>query len=292
MLPARLQLRLRDWVVGFLEIDEIEKIETDLLLDAIYRRYGHDFRGYARTHLERRIRRFLGKIRYTAISELIPKVLHEETFFEKLALEFSITVTEMFRDPFVYRSIREKVVPFLRTYPFIRVWIAGCSTGEEAYSLAIVLKEEGLLQRSTIFATDFNDSALQRAREGVYAIGNIRQFTENYQQGGGIDSFSKYYHAHYGRVTIDQSLKERIVFANHNLATDAVFNEVHLILCRNVLIYFDQDLQDRVLTVFSESLTRRGFLCLGTSEEVQFSKVRDCFKIIDNSARIFQLTGK
>lgn len=272
-------------------VEEIQKIEVELLLEAIYRRYGHDFRGYSRSHMERRIRHFLMQSECEAISDLIPLVLHDEALFEKLLAGISVTVSQMFRDPPVYRSIREKVVPLLRTYPFIRAWVAGCATGEEAYSLAILFKEEGLGARSTIFATDFNDTALEKARQGVYPIGSIRQFTENYQKAGGMHSFSEYYHAGYEFAAVDQALKENIVFANHNLATDGVFSEFHLILCRNVLIYFDQDLQDRVLSLLSESLVRGGFLCLGASEEVYFSHVRDRFRKVEDSMRIFQSIG-
>jgi chemotaxis protein methyltransferase CheR len=228
---------------------------------------------------------------YDAISDLIPLILHDEAFFGKFLAGLSITVSQMFRDPPVYRSIRGKVVPLLHTYPFIRAWVAGCATGEEAYSLAILFKEEGLGARSTIFATDFNDTALEKARQGVYPVGSIRQFTENYQQAGGMRSFSEYYHAGYELAAVDQTLKENIVFANHNLATDGVFSEFHLILCRNVFIYFDQELQDRVLSLFSESLVRGGFLCLGSNEEVYFSHVRDRFREVEDGMRIFQSIG-
>ncbi len=194
----------------------------------------------------------------------------------------------MFRDPFVYRSIREKVVPFLKTYPFVKIWYAGCATGEEAYSLAILLQEEGLYERTTIFATDFNDEALEKAKEGIYALDNVQQFTKNYQHAGGTGSFSNYYHAEYESMAINRSLKKKITFANHNLVTDEVFGEMHMIFCRNVLIYFDKKLQNRVLNLFTESLVNGGFLCLGAKENLQFTDVNSYYKPIDKKGKIYQ----
>ena len=268
--------------------NHIENIELDLLLEAVFLRYGHDFRRYARASVERRVRQFQGKSGCDTISEMIPRLLRDEAFFEGLLRDLSITVTEMFRDPFVYRSIREKVVPLLHTYPSIKIWHAGCATGEEAYSLAIVLNEEGLYERSTIFATDFNDVALDKAKTGIYTLDNVKLFTGNYHESGGTLPFSEYYHAHYGSMAINQSLKKRIVFANHNLVTDAVFSEMHMILCRNVLIYFDVTLQKKVLELFRESLVRGGFLCLGSKESLRFSDVENDFKTIDEKGRIYQ----
>ena len=274
-----------------MEGDKAEAIELDVLLEAIHRRYGYDFRGYSRIHIVRRVKSFLAKSGQDSVAELIPKVLRDEAFFEKMVFELSVTVTQMFRDPSVFKSIRTKVVPILRTYPFLRVWVAGCATGEEAYSMAILLKEEGLYDHSTIFATDFNDTALEKARDGIYDLGQIRQSTENYQRSGGPKSFSEYYHAEFGAAKLDQSLKNKLVFANHNLATDSVFSEMHLILCRNVMIYFDKELQDRVFGLFSDSLVRGGFLCIGTSEEVQFSNFRKNFSRTDYESRIFARTS-
>lgn len=271
-----------------MESSEIETIEIDLLLEAIHRRYGHDFRGYARAHLERRLRHACAAFRFSSISELIPAILHEEPLFEKLVLSLSITVTEMFRDPPIYKSLREKVVPILRTFPFTKVWVAGCSTGEEAYSMAILLREEGLYERATVFATDFNDSSLQKARDGIYDLELIQRFTRNYQDSGGNESFSEYYHAGYGFAALDPSLRTNIVFANHNLVTDGIFGEMNMIICRNVLIYFDQPLQDRVLALFCDSLALSGILCIGSNEEIQFSSARDRFRTIDHKARIYQ----
>jgi chemotaxis protein methyltransferase CheR len=267
---------------------ELEGLEIDLLLEAIFKRYGYDFKSYARASIERRIRLFQRRHEYRTISELIPKVLHEEPFFEKLVRNFSVTVTEMFRDPHVYGEIREKVVPFLKTFPFIKVWHAGAATGEEVYSLAIVLKEEGFYGKATIFATDFNDASLEEAKKGIYGLDNVRQYTSNYQQARGTASFSDYYHAQYDAIAIDQSLKKNITFANHNLVTDGVFSETQLILCRNVLIYFNKELQNRVLNLFCDSLARGGFLCLGTRESLRFSDVQDRFEVVDEKCKIYQ----
>ena len=271
-----------------LKASEIEAIEFDLLLEAISRRYGHDFRNYARASVERRIRQYLMKTDCSRVSEIIPKILYNEDFFEDFVTRFSIPVTEIFRDPFVYRSIREKVVPILKTYPFIRIWHAGCASGEEAYSLAILLKEEGMYGKTTFFATDFNDVLLQTAKEGIYDLRNVQQFTRNYQQAGGKGSFSEYYHAQYDAIMIDSALKRNITFANHNLVTDSVFTEAHFILCRNVLIYFNKTLQNQTLRLFRDSLVRGGFLCLGTKESLQFSDVQKDFKVVDERARIYQ----
>lgn len=267
---------------------KIENIEIDLLLEAIFKRYGYDFRCYARASIERRVRLFLAGSGCNTVSEMISKLLYEESFFEQVIQKFSITVTEMFRDPLVYRSIREKVVPFLKTYPYIKIWDAGCATGEEVYSLSILLKEEDLYERTILFGTDFNDEALEKAKEGIYALDNIKEFTSNYQRAGGTRSFSEYYHAHYGHMAINQLLKKNITFANHNLVTDSVFSEMHLILCRNVLIYFNKELQHRVLNLLSDSLVHGGFLCLGSKESLLFSDVQDHFKVFDEKCRIYQ----
>jgi len=267
---------------------EIEHIEVELLLEAVYQRYGYDFRSYARASIDRRVRQFMSGKNVRLISELIPRVLYDEALFSELAQYFSIAVTEMFRDPFVYRALREKVVPLLKTYPFVKVWHAGCATGEEVYSLAILLKEEGLFDRVTIFGTDFNDHALEQARQGIYPAERIKDFTRNYQEAGGKGSFSEYYHARYESAAVDASLKERITFANHNLATDAAFGEMHLVFCRNVLIYFNPELQNRALRLFDESLVRGGFLCLGTKEDIQFTEVAGGYDAVDSAARIYR----
>ncbi len=267
---------------------EIETIEIDLLLEAVYRVYGYDFRSYARASIERRTRLFLSDNGYETISEILGKVIRDHRFFSRLVQYFSIPVTEMFRDPHVYRVLRNKVVPMLRTWPHVKIWQAGCATGEEVYSLAIVLKEEGLYDRTTLYATDFNDASLERAQEGIYEMDRIQVATRNYQKAGGCASFSNYYHALYDAAVMDASLRERITFANHNLVTDHAFGEMHLIACRNVLIYFDQTLQNRVLHLFSESLVHGGFLCIGTKESLSFSEVVHAYRVVDEKARIYR----
>ena len=273
------------------KIKNLEEIEIDLLLEAVYRRYGYDFRSYARATIERRTRQFLLKSGCPTISDMIPKLLHDETFFSRLARQFSISVTEMFRDPPVYRAVREKVVPLFRTWPHVKVWHAGCATGEEVYSLAIVLKEESVYERATVYATDFNDESLERACEGVYEMGKIQEATRNYQQAGGKASFSEYYHARYGAAAMNGALKERVVFSSHNLATDSAFGEMHLVFCRNVLIYFNKDLQNRVLRLFTDSLVHGGFLCLGSKENLEFTEVRDRYEVVDRKAKIYKKKG-
>jgi len=267
---------------------EIEDLEITLLLEALLKRYGHDFTQYARASIARRIRSFLERSGSTTVSGMIPLLLRDESLFERFLKGCSIPVTEMFRDPFVYRSLREQVAPVLKTYPFIRVWLAGCATGEEVYSLAILLREESLYDRSTVFATDFNDAVLATARDGVYSLKEATQYTRNYQQAGGTRPFAEYYHAEYDRMAMQTELRENVTFANHNLVTDGVFGEMHLILCRNVLIYFDRDLQTRVLNLFSDSLVNSGFLCLGTKESVQFTAARDQLIPFDEKARIYR----
>ena len=267
---------------------ECEAIEIDLLLEAVYRRYGYDFRSYARASIERRIRLFLSTSGCSTVSGMIPNVIHDKEFCSHLVRYFSVSVTEMFRDPSVYRIIREDVVPLLKTWPHIKIWLAGCATGEEVYSLAILLKEEGLYDRATIYATDFSDEALDRARDGIYEPARFQDATRNYQLAGGKRSFSEYYLARYDAVTMDASLKEKIVFSNHNLAMDGVFGEMHLIFCRNVLIYFNRALQNRALNLFTDSLVHGGFLCLGTKETLQFTDVSHCYDIVDSKARIYK----
>jgi chemotaxis protein methyltransferase CheR len=267
---------------------DIHQIETDLLLEAIFRRYGYDFRSYARASIERRTRQFLSSSGCTSISEMISRVLHDERFFSRLVDYYSIPVSEMFRDPAVYRTFQEKVVPLLRTWSHFKVWHAGCATGEEVYSLAILLLEEGLYDRATIYATDFSNTSLEKAREGIYEMDKLKQATTNYQQAGRRGSMSEYYHAHYGAGIIIGRLRERITFSNHNLATDSVFGEMHVVFCRNVLIYFSRDLQDRALGLFTESLVHGGFLCLGAKENLQFTDARLAYEPVDEKSRIYR----
>ena len=267
---------------------ELERLEIDLLLETVFRRYGYDFRGYARASIDRRVRQLLSSSGCTTVAELIPKVLNDAEFFSRLVRNFSIPVTEMFRDPAVYRAVREKVVPLLRTWPHFKIWHAGCATGEEVYSLAMLLKEEGLYERATIYATDFNEEALDLAREGIYPIEKIKAATRNYQLAGGKGSLSDNYHAAYDAARMDPALRERVVFSVHNLATDSVFGEIHLVLCRNVLIYFGRELQNRALWLLTESLVHGGYLCLGTKENLQFTEVHAHFSTLDHAARLYK----
>lgn len=267
---------------------DIREIELSLLLDAIYQRYGYDFRQYSEAHIRRRItnRMMLSGIESTA--EVQHRLLHDERFAAELLQDLSITVTEMFRDPDFYRSLRENVIPILKTYSFIKIWHAGCSTGEEAYSMAIILKEEGLYDRCTIYATDFNQQAVSHAREGIFTNELVKEYTVNYQKAGGKESFSSYYTSDHSMVIMDQSLKKNIVWANHNLVTDSVFAEVHLIFCRNVLIYFNKDLQNKVQKLFFDSLVHGGLLCLGTKESLRFCDLADSYSELDKKQKIFK----
>ncbi|MBF0238494.1 MAG: protein-glutamate O-methyltransferase CheR [SAR324 cluster bacterium] len=267
---------------------EIREIELDLLLEAIFRRYGYDFRKYARSSLHRRIAHRLAIMKLSHIAELVHPVLEDESCFKTVLRDLSIDVTEMFRDPDFFQVLRKEILPFLSTYPFIRIWIAGCATGEEAYSMAILLKEEGLYERAKIYATDMNSALIQKAREGHYAAKRIRKYTENYHQSGGTGSFSDYYHAEKTGIAMDSALKTNIVFAMHHLATDEVFNEMHLILCRNVMIYFDDDLQNRALGLFHRSLCDRGFLGLGTRETLRFSDYENNYECVAEEERVYR----
>lgn len=267
---------------------EIENLETQLLLDAIYKRYGYDFSHYAASSFKRRIDHFLNETNHDRITEAIPRLLYDEAFFEELIQTLSITVTEMFRDPFVYRTIRKKILPSLENLPFLKIWHAGCATGEEVYSMAILLKEAGIHDNFHIYATDFNDAALERAREGIYPLKHARTSTANYQKSGGTHTFSDYYQSKYDSVIIRRNLKKNITFANHNLVTDSVFGEMNFIICRNVMIYFDRILQERVFNLFYDSLSTGGILCLGSKESLQFSTVYENFEEVARVERIYK----
>ncbi|MBA3015759.1 MAG: protein-glutamate O-methyltransferase CheR [Proteobacteria bacterium] len=267
---------------------EVLGIEIDLLLEAIFRRYGYDFRHYARASIERRIRHGMERLKCETVSELIGRILHEPDTFQDLIDSFSITITEMFRDPEVYSLLRTKVIPYLATYPFIKVWHAGCASGEEVYSLAIVLLEEGILERTTIYATDFNEAELLKARDGIYPNARLTDYSRNYLTSGGRRTLADYYFAEYDSVIMAKFLRERITFARHNLASDQVFGEMHLIVCRNVMIYFDRTLQDRVLTLFDDSLIGNGFLCLGTKESLLFSTLAGKYRELDRHLKVYR----
>jgi chemotaxis protein methyltransferase CheR len=263
-------------------------IELRLLIDAIYLKYHHDFRGYAPASLKRRLTLAPSRFGCQTLSQLQDKVLHEPATLSELLSYLTVPVTEMFRDPSYFRSLREKVVPLLRTYPSLRIWVAGCSTGEEVYSLAILLREEGLLKRALIYATDINPQTLQKAAAGVYAADQIASFTENHRRSGGHSSLSDYYTAAYGRAVFDKSFRQHIVFSDHSLATDSVFAEVQLISCRNVLIYFNRELQDRAIGLFHEALCHKGFLGIGIKESLRFGAHADAFIDVVPEDRIFQ----
>ena len=268
--------------------DKVADIELRLLLEALYLRYHYDFRCYARSSLRRRLRVAMDKFGCNSLSQLQHRLLHEKGLLPELMDILTVQVSDMFRDPLYFLSLRERVVPLLRTYPSLKVWVAGCSTGEEAYSMAILLKEEGLLDRTLIYATDINTRALERAQAGVFDIDRISGFSENHRQSGGRGSLSAHYTAAYGKAAFDRSLKAHMTFADHSLSTDSVFSEVQLISCRNVLIYFTRALQDRALGLFSESLCYKGFLGIGSSESLRFSLLADSFAALDADNRIFQ----
>jgi len=263
-------------------------IELRLLIDAIYLKYHYDFREYAAASLKRRLKSAMLKFNCATLSQLQDRVLHDPTVFPALLDFLTVPVSEMFRDPSYFRSLRETVVPVLRTYPSLKVWVAGCSTGEEAYSIAIMLREEGLLARAMIYATDINPQVLQKAEAGVYDADRIPGFTENHRRSGARTSLSDYYQAAYGRAVFDKALRRHLVFSDHSLATDSVFAEVHLVSCRNVLIYFNRVLQDRAIGLFRDALCRKGFLGIGAKESLRFSIHGAAFTELVRDDRIFQ----
>ncbi|HEV7357614.1 MAG TPA: protein-glutamate O-methyltransferase CheR [Steroidobacteraceae bacterium] len=263
-------------------------VEFRLLIDAIYHIYHYDFRGYAPASLRRRLRAAMTRFNCRTLSQLQDKVVHDPATFSALLDFLTVQVSEMFRDPAYFLALREQVVPLLRTYPFLKVWVAGCSAGEEAYSLAILLQEEGLLSKTIIYATDINSGTLQKAAAGVYDVERIAGFTANHRKSGARASLSDYYTAAYGRAVFNKALKDHIVFSDHSLATDSVFAEVQLVSCRNVLIYFNRVLQDRALGLFREALCRQGFLGIGAKESLRFSSQADAFLDFVPGERIFQ----
>jgi len=282
----------RDQPDGDLPDGDLEDIEIDLLLEAVFRRYGFDFRNYARASLRRRLLRRRDLEGIGTVSGLLERLLHDPDCMERLLLDLSINVTAMFRDPGFYRAFRRIVVPVLRTYPFLRIWNAGCSTGEETYSLAILLAEEGLLDRTRIYATDINQAVLARARDGVFPLEKMREYTENYQAAGGTRAFSEYYVAAYDGARFHPALAANVVFAQHNLVADRSFNEFHVVVCRNVLIYFDRTLQDRVHGLFYDSLARFGILALGQKESVVFTSHEADYQALDEPQRLYRKSGR
>jgi chemotaxis protein methyltransferase CheR len=267
---------------------ELERLEIELLLEAVYRRYGFDFRQYAQASLKRRLHRRMLAEGLDTISQLQSRLLHDPACMEQLLVDLSINVTSMFRDPSFYVAFREKVVPALHTYPFTRIWCAGCASGEEVYSLAILLQEEGLYERTRLYATDINEHALATARAGVFPLDRMKEYTQNYIRAGGKRDFSEYYVAAYDNAQFSRALTENVVFARHNLAMDRGFNEFNVIVCRNVLIYFDRTLQDDVHGLFYESLGMFGILALGHKESIRFTAYADRYEEVDADERVYR----
>ncbi|WP_372631639.1 protein-glutamate O-methyltransferase CheR [Cohnella sp.] len=268
--------------------DELERIETALLLEGIYQRYGYDFRNYAHPSIYRRIRHRLKLEGLPDISSLLGSVLRDPDAFRRLLSDLVIPVTELFRDPEMFLAFRRDVAPVLRRLPFVRIWHAGCSTGEEVYSLAVLLHEEGLLDKTRIYATDINEDALQRARDGMIPIDRMKQYTRNYQAAGGKRDFSAYYASNHGIVMLKPFLREKIVFARHNLVTDSSFNEFHVVFCRNVMIYFNPQLTNQVHGLFYESLAPGGFLVLGGKESLAFTPMAERYETWNDTHRIYR----
>ncbi|HUP45480.1 MAG TPA: protein-glutamate O-methyltransferase CheR [Thermoanaerobaculia bacterium] len=267
---------------------DLELIEIQLLTEGIFRHYGFDFRDYSLPSLRRRIWKRIYSEGLTTVSGLLEKVLHDPSSMERLLLDLSINTTAMFRDPTFYLAFRTKIIPMLRTYPFVRIWHAGCSTGEEVYSMAILLQEEGLYDRCRIYATDINEAVLQKAKAGIFPLATMQENTSNYMAGGGKGTFSDYYTARYDYAIFRPSLRENVVFAQHNLVTDASFNHFNVIFCRNVLIYFNNELQDRVQKLFLESLEMFGILGLGKKESIRFTVVADNYGELDAEEKIYR----
>jgi chemotaxis protein methyltransferase CheR len=266
----------------------VTDIEVGLLVEAIYQRWGHDFRDYSYASLKRRLLHAQKQLGAPTLSALQERVLHEADALPQLLQHLTVPVSEMFRDPAYFEAVRTHVLPVLQTYATPKVWVAGCSTGEEAYSMAILLLEQGLLERTIIYATDINHASLDKARQGIYSLEQLQGFTRNYQQSGGHGRFSDYYTAGYGHAVLDKKLREKITFADHSLATDNVFGETHFVSCRNVLIYFNRRLQDRALGLFHESLAHRGYLGLGSKESLEFSAFAERFEPVSKPDRIYR----
>lgn len=269
-------------------VSALERLEIELLLQAVYRHYGHDFRSYAFASLRRRLKKRLdaeGLVTFTALQD---RVLHDADAMDRLLRDISVNVTGMFRDPTFFLELRTRVVPILRTYPFVRIWHAGCATGEEVYALAIMLEEEGLYDRSRIYATDMSADALERAKASSFPLARMREYTSNYLQAGGTRAFSEYYTAKAETALFDQKLRRNVLFAQHNLATDTSFSEFNLILCRNVLIYFDRNLKERVFKLFADSFAPLGLLCLGRRESLRFTAAENDYEEFDAKERIYR----
>lgn len=265
---------------------QLEELEIRLLLEGVFSHYGYDFRNYALSSVKRRIAKAVADEKLDSVSALQNKVLHDKECMGRLLLTLSINVTSMFRDPHFYLIFRTEVVPYLRTYPFIRIWLAGCSTGEEVYSMAMLLQEEGLYERCRIYATDMNELVVQKAREGIFPLASMQHYTNNYLQAGGKRAFSEYYTAKYDSAIFKPALKQNIIFAAHNLATDSSFNEFQVIFCRNVMIYFNKTLQERVHNLLYESMSMFGILGLGSKETIKFTPREACYEELDTTTKL------
>lgn len=263
-------------------------IEVKLFIEAVFMKYKYDFREYSLASVKRRLSNALLTHNVKTISALQERVLHEPEFFTAILQHMTISTTEMFRDPAYFKAFREKVLPYLRTYPSIKIWVAGCSSGEEAYSFAIIFKELGLYERVMIYATDINPVILEKAKAGIYRLEDMKKYSSNYQLAGGAASLSDYYSAHYNAVAMDPALKRNIIFADHSLATDSVFSEMQFVSCRNVLIYFDKKLQNRAINLFHDSLSLNGFLGIGSKESLKFSDIYSSFESWSTSERIYR----
>jgi chemotaxis protein methyltransferase CheR len=269
------------------ELDN-QRLEIRLLLEAIYQKSGFDFRGYAAAHIKRRLDHVRSQGGLASFCDVTHRLIWDDDFFDTVLTALSINVTEMFRDPAFYRRVREAVIPHLKTYPFIKIWHAGCAAGQEVYSMAILLEEEGMKNRAQIYATDMNPPVLETARRGIYPLDVMRPYTANYQKAGGKTSFSEYYTTDEGNALMNGSLKANVLFSPHNLVTDGIFGEMNLIFCRNVLIYFGDALQNKVIKLFLDSLCNGGFLCLGSKESLRFSDYAEAFEVVDAREKIYR----
>jgi chemotaxis protein methyltransferase CheR len=275
-----------------MDTPELENMEVELFVQALQRRHGYDFSQYAPASLKRRVQLLAQQLQCRSISGLIERVMHEPQLLSKVLDGLTVPVSDMFRDPAMFRAVREQVLPRLASYPQINIWQAGCAHGQEVYSLAILLEETGLYERAQIFATDLSERALQQAEEGIYPVRDAQQWSRNYQAAGGTRSLADYYSARYSLLKIDQRLRRNVTFARHNLVSDGVFCEAHLIFCRNVLIYFSNALQDRVLTLFRDSLVRGGYLCLGLRESLDYASAARDFTTFEEKMRIYRLASR
>jgi chemotaxis protein methyltransferase CheR len=270
------------------DLHDLETLEIELLLIGLARRYGYDFRGYAPASLKRRVHHAMAALDVRTVSELQDRVLHDEVALARFLKSLTVHVTAMFRDPDFYKTLRKQVIPQLRTYPFVRIWHAGCSTGEEVYSMAILLEEEGLYDRARLYATDISEAALDRARRGIYSVELMRKYTDGYHRSGGTSDFSRYYVADGEHAILSSNLKRNIVFSPHNLASDSSFNEFNVVLCRNVMIYFGGELRDRATKLLHDSLVRFGYLALGKKESVDPTPLANRFEALPGDQRIYK----